>query len=92
MIWLTFIASQIADVWTTLRFLKRGVAEANPAIRWLMQRFGRGWIAVKIGIASAGASVLSLAAGDVGVLIVALVFFGIAARNYRLGKRLEVRK
>jgi len=87
MIWLAFIASQIADVWTTLRFLKRGVAEANPAIRWLMQRFGRGWIAAKIGIATLGAYVLWLAAGDIGVLIVALVFFGIAGRNVWLVRK-----
>jgi len=83
MIWLAFIASQIADVWTTLRFLKRGVAEANPAIRWLMQRFGRGWIAVKIGIATAGAWLLSLQYGDAGVAVVSLLFFGIAAWNER---------
>lgn len=83
MIWLAFIASQIADVWTTLRFLKRGVAEANPAIRWLMQRFGKGWIAVKIGIATAGAWFLSLQYGDAGVAVVSLLFFGIAAWNER---------
>lgn len=92
MVWLLFILSQLADVWSTAYALDRGEVEANPAIRWLMDRLGKNWVAAKIGIASAGASVLSLAAGDVGVLIVALVFFGIAARNYRLGKRLEVRK
>jgi len=92
MIWLLFILSQLADVWSTAYALDRGAVEANPAIRWLMDRLGKGWIAAKIAVATLGASVLSLAAGDVGVLIVALVFFGIAARNYRLGKRIEVRE
>lgn len=87
MIWLLFILSQLADVWSTAYALDRGAVEANPAIRWLMDRLGKNWVAVKIGIASAGASVLYLAAGDVGVLIVALVFFGIAFRNYRLVRK-----
>lgn len=87
MVWLLFILSQLADVWSTAYALDRGAVEANPAIRWLMDRLGKNWVAVKIGIASAGASVLYLAAGDVGVLIVALVFFGIAFRNYRLVRK-----
>lgn len=84
MVWLLFILSQLADVWSTAYALDRGAVEANPAIRWLMDRLGKGWIAAKIAVATLGAYVLWLAAGDIGVLIVALVFFGIAFRNYRM--------
>lgn len=84
MVWLLFILSQLADVWSTAYALDRGAVEANPAIRWLMDRIGKGWIAAKIAVATLGAYVLWLAAGDIGVLIVALVFFGIAFRNYRM--------
>lgn len=87
MVWLLFILSQLADVWSTAYALDRGAVEANPAIRWLMERFGRGWITAKIAVATLGAYAVWLAAGDVGVLIVALVFFGIAFRNYRLVRK-----
>lgn len=87
MIWLVFIVSQLADVWSTKYALDRGAVEANPAIRWLMDRLGKGWVAAKIAIASAGAYVLWHAVGDAGVAAVALVFFGIAFRNYRMVRK-----
>lgn len=87
MIWLLFLLSQLADVWSTAYALDRGAVEANPAIRWLMDRLGKGWIAAKIAVATLGAYVLWLAAGDIGVLIVALVFFGIAGRNVWLVRK-----
>ena len=64
-------------------FSKRRVAEGKPAIRWLMQRFGRGLDRRQIGIATAGVWILSCKYGDAGVAVVSLLFFGIAAWNER---------
>lgn len=86
MVWLIFILSQLADVWSTVYALDRGASEANPAIRWLMDRLGKAWPVAKGDVAGAGAWLLSMAVGDVGVLIVSLAFFGIAFRNWRLVK------
>ncbi len=40
MLFLQFVALQIADVFTTLVFLRQGVSEANPLVRWTLQAGG----------------------------------------------------
>ena len=43
---------QLADVWTTFRFLERGGVEKNPVIAKLMGMFGQwGWVVVKLIVA-----------------------------------------
>lgn len=39
---------QIADVISTLRFLKAEVREGNPIVAWMMDHFGAAWILVKL--------------------------------------------
>jgi hypothetical protein len=38
----------IADVVTTKSALARGAVETNPVIRWMMSKFGGGWVVWKI--------------------------------------------
>lgn len=47
-----FALVQIADVATTVFFLRRGVSEGNPVIRFFMDHAGNvGWIAFKLIVA-----------------------------------------
>ena len=51
---IVFALAQLADVVTTLGFLRRGGREVNPIIAWLMARLGgRGWIVVKLAVTAA---------------------------------------
>lgn len=86
MVWILFILSQIADVWSTAYALDRGAVESNPVIRWLMKRLGKGWAPIKIAIACGGAWIIWKNAGDAGVAVLAAVFFLISLHNYRLRK------
>ena len=36
----TLAALQVADIWTTRKILLAGGRELNPAVRWLIGRFG----------------------------------------------------
>lgn len=38
---IVFVLLQVADVWTTERGLAIGLQEINPAVAWLIRRFGR---------------------------------------------------
>ena len=57
-----YMAISIADVLTTERVMRKGGREANPVMRWLMERLGRGGAyAVKL--------VVALGVGIVGAII-----------------------
>lgn len=76
---LTFLAAlmmalQAADVWTTRRFLALGLAEGNPVINWLMDRYGPLWWVPKI-VAATGATALLWWAGSV-------LWMGVACAAY----------
>jgi hypothetical protein len=48
LMWCALLLSQIADVWTTQRGLKRGAQEANPVVRKLMSATGDLWGGIKV--------------------------------------------
>jgi hypothetical protein len=48
LMWGALLLSQIADVWTTQRGLKRGAREANPVVRRLMAATGDLWGGIKV--------------------------------------------
>ena len=77
---------QVADVWTTLRFLRNGTArEANPIIARLMRLPGPIWILVKLGVAG-GLSYGMLVTGAVaGLWAVNALYLWVVIRNYRVG-------
>jgi len=76
----------LADIWTTEKAIQSGATEANPVIRWMMDRFGRGWIVAKIGVAVASAALLYVAGADWAIWIMAAITGAAAMRNWRIMK------
>jgi hypothetical protein len=87
-----FVLAQLADVYTTQRALKlKGAVEGNGFIAVLMDKLGRGWILVKLGI-SCGAAYVIWSEGSLWLLVLlAAGVFAVAASNYRIIKKLEGR-
>ena len=70
-----FLALQVFDVLSTLRFLKAGTGyEANPLAAWAMRRFGPWWPVIKI--PEAGIAVAAwLLPSPVGTIVLAALCF-----------------
>ena len=84
---IVFALSQLADVATTQFALTSGRAhEGNPIVAWLMDRFGLGWIVIKVGVASAIAWWLYTNGYEPFIWLVSLAFFALAANNIRVTK------
>lgn len=85
MIWIVFIAAQLADVWTTNKVLSQGGREMNPLVQWLMDRGLWPWGKVAASVAlTLGAA--ALVAPEYRVYVVAGASFltgAIALNNYR---------
>ena len=81
---IAYALAQIADVLTTLRALRRGGIEANPVIRWLMDRLGHGWIVVKLALAGGIAAWAWQAGAAWAVWLVAAVTGLVALNNWRV--------
>lgn len=64
-----YALASIADVVTTERGLARGGVEANPVIRWFMERLGRGWIVFKL-VLSLAVAIYAVMNGYVLVIFV----------------------
>lgn len=87
----------IWDVWSTIRFLRIGLAEANPFIRWTMKVLGTLWPVPKLALAGGviAAATLWFPAGWAIVLLIPSCFLmvwvvwhnetQIARRKKRLG-------
>lgn len=88
-----FILAQLADIYTTQRALKlKDATEANGFIAFLMDKLGRGWIVVKLGI-SYGAAYVIWSEGSLWLLVLLTAgVFAVAASNYRIIKKLERRR
>lgn len=79
-----FIA-QLADIVTTRNALGRpGTYEANPVIRFLMSRFGAGWVIVKALVAVTCVVVAHQYQAEWVIWVVAGVTGFVAYRNARL--------
>jgi hypothetical protein len=88
-----FVLAQLADIYTTLRALKlKGAAEANGFIALLMDKLGRGWILVKLGISFGAAYVIWSEASLWLLVLLTAIVFAVAASNYRIIKKLEGRR
>lgn len=69
------------DVVTTLRALRRpNLREANPLLRWAMQR-GTVWIALKLAVTAAGAWLMRDA--PAGLAVVCAVYAAVVWNNWR---------
>jgi len=79
--------TQLADIWTTLRFLKHGYTELNPFIGWAMKTLGTyGWILVKLLMIAAVSCAAYFYDQMVWLYLVSAVTGLVAVNNYRLVK------
>lgn len=87
-----YALAQAADVYTTQRAMKAGGVESNPAIRWAMDKFGSGWIVVKIALSAIAAALFFNANAIWGIWIIGAVVAAVAANNLRIALKMESRK
>jgi hypothetical protein len=74
---LVFLALQLCDFATTLLFLRRGVAEANPLVRWLIQASADPAMAVLLfKLAGCALAVFAWKSRRIRLLRGANIFFG----------------
>ena len=86
-VWIVFILSQLADVVTTQFALTSGRAhESNPIVAWVMERFGLGWIIIKLVVACFAAYLLQENGWKDAIWLVSLAFFALAVNNIRVTK------
>ncbi|MDY7116606.1 DUF5658 family protein [Halomonas sp. SSL-5] len=84
----TMALAALADTVTTVGALRRGAREANPVLRWLMDKLGPGWVPVKLApVAWAGWAAWQYP-HDVRLALVlaalSAVYAGVAVHNHRL--------
>lgn len=80
-IWIAFFAAQLADVWTTNKVLSQGGREANPVVKWLMDRGLWPW--AKVIAATGAAGVVWYLGYPWGVAAIAALTGAVAFNNYR---------
>jgi hypothetical protein len=80
-----FVALQLADIWTTLRFLKNKTGhEANPVMAYLFEKFGV--IQSLCVVKSAAVAIAWFLQTEIMVIGVLCAFYAyIAINNYRIG-------
>lgn len=84
---IAFALAQLADIVSTTKALQSGgTREANPAVRWIMERFGRGWIVLKVVVSGGGAFLLWNAGFEFGIWAMAAITVWVAYRNMRFVK------
>lgn len=85
------LLAQLADWYTTKKFMSVGVEEGNPVVKWLLDRFGfNGFLVVKVFVTLLVA--LSVISNDDAVghtigWLFAVLLFAVAFRNWRIYKR-----
>lgn len=80
-IWIAFIAAQLADVWTTNKVLSQGGREANPVVKWFMDKGLWAW--GKVIAATGAAAVVWYLGFPLGVAAIAALTGAVALNNYR---------
>ena len=79
--------SYYRDIVSTTKALKSGVTrEANPVVRWMMDRFGRGWIVLMVVVSGGAAFLLWKTGFELGIWAMAALTAWVAYRNMRLVK------
>ena len=83
------VGCQMADTVTTLRAVELGGREANPLVRWLLEKSGPGgFMAAKVGATALFLAVYPDVPSGV-VMLVNGVTCAVAAHNARIVSRLE---
>ena len=78
--------AQLADVVTTIQALKRGGVEANPVVKFLMDKFGKGWVLVKLAVTAGAAYLLWSLGMSEFILGLAAITGLVAYHNTRVAK------
>ena len=78
-----YVLAQLADVYTTERALRAGAREANPVVKWLMEKLGRGWIVAKLLIASLALAIFLHFDSLLGIWVAVVVTAWVAWHNMR---------
>ena len=87
LVWIIFILSQLADVVTTQFALTSGRAhEANPLLARIIDRFGLGWIVIKLVVAVIAARMLDAQGHEWAIWVVSAGFFALSWHNVRVTK------
>lgn len=80
-----FVLLQWADIKTTDIFLRLGVVEGNPAVRWFMRQLGSDWWTAKaivaLGIIGATIIFLPLRQAQIVIGILNVPFVGVVVWN-----------
>lgn len=84
-----FVLSHIADIITTKRAISVGGVESNPVVKWLMDKFGSGWVVVKLLASLTAGGVLYYTGWLIPLMALTAFTFFIAYRNYKITKDLE---
>jgi len=80
----------LADVVTTALVLDRGGKEANPLMRWLMDKLGNGWMVVKLALhIFVAALVWEIPAFLYGGFVFVALYALIVGNNFRVLKKME---
>ena len=84
---LAMLVLQIADVVTTLGFLRRGGREANPVVRWIMTRYGNmPGLVLKVALAMALTLVAAWYGASWSIWALCAVYAVIVWRNTRVAR------
>lgn len=76
-----YAAAQLADVWSTMRFMRRGIDEANPLLDASMDLGGYWWVVVKLLLALIAVSIGLYANSWHVILLIAVVTGAVAIWN-----------
>lgn len=81
------MALQIADWWTTKRFLAVGVTEANPLMAWTIKRFGiTGLLIAKLVFGAVAVALLwTTPFASIALALACAVYVGVIIWNYKRG-------
>lgn len=86
-LWVLATAMDIAS--TTIALQRPGTKEANPLVRWTMEKLGTGWVVVNAMISMALMFALISYGGPAGstvLIVLAIARMFIAARNAKIGR------
>ncbi|QDP59469.1 MAG: hypothetical protein GOVbin4162_43 [Prokaryotic dsDNA virus sp.] len=86
LLFLIFALLQVADVRTTDKAILEGAIEANPVVRWVMDKLGDRWWLVKL-LPLAGGVVLLAHQAWMALLVLNVIFGFVVWHNYKLGSK-----
>lgn len=81
-----FVALQVGDVLTTNKALATGAKEANPIVKWLMDKIGDKWWVIKIPIIAIMFGVIYTPAWVI-LIPINILYIWVVWNNYKVGRK-----